>query len=130
MVEATVFFDLVATVAFAGATVLGARNYRDTDLESGFWINFTFGAALGMLWTSAVLLEWLGVSPTMMDALSVMLLGTTVGVYAVGSTGTMAVVDDMEEATAEAETARQEAVELQEEARDARLDAEHAKEEA
>ena len=130
MVEFTVFLDFVAALGFGGATVYGYLNYRDTDVQSGFWANFSFGALLGFMWTSAVLLEWIGFLPSIMDPMSVTLLATTVGVYAVGSTGTMAVVDDMEEAQSEAETARQEAVELQEEAQDARLDAEQAKEEA
>lgn len=64
MVEITILFDFIAALAFAGAVGLGVLNWRDTDLERGFWVNFTFGAALGFFWTSSVLLEWLGVAPT------------------------------------------------------------------
>ena len=53
--------DFIAVTAYAATVVLGVKTYRETELDSGFWANFSFAAALGFLWTGVVFLEWIGI---------------------------------------------------------------------
>jgi methyl-accepting chemotaxis protein len=109
MVEYTAFVDLLAVLAYAGAVVIGYLNYRDTDAESGFWANFTFASVLGTLWVGVVTAEHFGLGGAVLDIASVSLLTATVAVFAVGATGTLAVVEDMKRARAEVERSRRDA---------------------
>ena len=108
MVGVIAVFDFLAVVAYLGAAVVGLLNYRDTDTESGFWANFTFASLLGLLWVGVVFAEQFGIAGEVLDVASVSLLTATVSVFAVGATGTLAVVEDMKDARADVEAARQE----------------------
>ena len=130
MVEITVVFDFVALLGFLAAAGLGTRNYVDAELEKGFWGAFSFASVVGACWTGSVLLEWLGVAPSLMDPMSFALMSATTGVFAVTATGTLSAVEDLKDAQATAERSRTEAEEAREEAEIARTEAEAAREEA
>jgi methyl-accepting chemotaxis protein len=57
MVAVTIVFDLIAVVAFGAAAVVAGLNYREFDLEAGFWTNVAFGSILGAMWTAVVFAE-------------------------------------------------------------------------
>jgi methyl-accepting chemotaxis protein len=118
MVGLIAVVDFLAVVAYLGAVAVGLSNYRDTDAESGFWANFTFASTLGLLWVGVVFAEQFGVAGDVFDVASVSLLTATVSVFAVGATGTLAVVEDMKSARADVETARRESETSRREAED------------
>ncbi|MDS0297149.1 methyl-accepting chemotaxis protein [Halogeometricum sp. S1BR25-6] len=95
MVEFTAVFDVVGTVAYLGAAVVAFRTYRRADAEAGFWLNFGLAALLGFFWAGVVSAEHLGIGGEVFDIISVSLLTATIAVFAVGATGTYAVVEDM-----------------------------------
>ncbi len=121
---------LIAVTAYAATVVLGVKTYREAELDSGFWANFSFAAALGFLWTGVVFLEWIGIAGAIMDALGTSLLAVLIGVTAIASTGTIATVEDLKTATKTAASRRAEAEEQRETAEEQRQQAEAAKREA
>lgn len=130
MAEITLLFDFIAVLAYAGALAIGIRTYRETTLESGFWLNYSFAVGLGILWTGVVFLEWLGIAGAIMDAFSNSLLAILIGVVAISATGSLAVVEDLKAATGNAERRRRDAEQAREEAEDVRKEAEEARGEA
>ena len=116
--------DAIATLGFLVAAVVGAANYRDTDLEQTFWAVFVGVSAAGFLWMSLVTVEWLGIQGAVMDSLSTSLQSIVIGVFSIGAIGTMAVVQDLKRSQAETERRRREVEQAREEAERARTEAE------
>lgn len=104
------------TLGFVVAVGIGVQNYRDTDLERTFWATFVLVAGTGALWMGLVTVEWLGIQGALVDSLSTSLQAIVVGVFAIGSIGTMAVVQDLKDSQRETERQRIEAEQAREEA--------------
>lgn len=117
MVEGIIpLFDVVGTIGFLVAAVIGVRNYRETDIERTFWGIFTLVAAGGFLWVGLVSIEWFGIEGETMDALSTSLQAVVVGVFSAGSIGTLAIVQDLKDSRADVREQRREAEQAREEA--------------
>lgn len=95
MVAITILFDLIAVVAFGTTAVVAGLNYRDFDLEAGFWSNVAFGSLLGGMWTAVVFAEWIGISGNFWELLSLILLSITTGVFAITATGSLSSVVEL-----------------------------------
>lgn len=102
-------FDFVGMVGFLVALGIGVRGYRDSDFERLFWLAFSFASGLGAVWLGLVTLEWLGIQSVLLDVLSTSLQAVVVGVFAVGSLGTLAMVEDLKASHSETERRRREA---------------------
>lgn len=122
--------DAVGAIGFGAAAALGYRNYRDTDAEAAFWMAFTFASLLGVTWTVSLMLEKAGVATQIFNLATGPLMATTVAVFAIGGTATLAIVEDMEALVEERAQRRQEAEEERAEAERAREKAEQKQAEA
>lgn len=93
--------DLISTLGFLAATAIAVQNYRDTELERTFWASFALVSFAGCLWMGLVTVEWLGISGELMDTLSTSLQAIVIGVFSIGTIGTLAVVDDLKQSQTE-----------------------------
>lgn len=108
--------DIIGAGGFLTAAYLGLLNYRDTHAERVFWLVFVFTSLLGALWLSLVALEWLNVTPELLDALSTSLQAVVIGLFAVGTIGARSLVEDLKASNRRAAKQRMEAIDAREQA--------------
>lgn len=116
--------DAIGASGFLVAAYIGVRNYRDTHAERVFWMMFTFTSLLGALWLSLVALEWMNVTPEVLDVLSTSLQAVVIGLFAVGTVGARSLVEDLKASNEQAKRRRGEAIDAHEEAEKQRAEIE------
>lgn len=102
-------FDFIGMIGFLVAFGVGLHQYREAAFEQIFWLAFVFVAALGVLWLGLVTLEWLGIQSTLLDVFSTSLQAVVIGVFAIGSIGTLALVEDLKASHSKTKQERQKA---------------------
>lgn len=99
-------FDFVGALGFFVAFILGVQNYYRSDVDRIFWLAFSFTSGLGTIWLVLVGVEWLGFYSVILDIFSTSLQAVVIGLFAIGTTVTLVIVDDLKASLSELERQR------------------------